>query len=102
MTSPNGTLWTAHTAAEANQWLNICWSPDLGLFCAVSNSGTNRVMTSPDGSTWTAQAAAEANQWEGVCWSPDIGFCAVSLDGTHQVMLNFYGGGSLAGIIANT
>jgi len=78
---------SAKTASEANQWKSICWSPELSLFCAVADSGTNRVMTSPDGTTWTARAASEANSWYLVCWSPELSlFCAVSFDGTNRVM----------------
>ena len=39
--------WTTRTSAADNQWRSIAWSPALGLFAAVANSGTgNRVMTS--------------------------------------------------------
>ena len=80
-------LWTARTASDANQWISVCWSPELGLFCAISYDGTNQVMTSPDGITWTARTASEANYWRSVCWSPELGlFCAVSYDGTNRVM----------------
>ncbi len=79
--------WATETAAEADGWQKICWSPELGLFCAVSIFSTGRVMTSPDGVTWTAQTAAEINNWRGICWSPDLGlFCAVANSGTHRVM----------------
>ena len=38
--------WTIRTSAADNNWLSVAWSPELGLFCAVANSGTgNRVMT---------------------------------------------------------
>ena len=50
MTSPDGVNWTIRTSAADNSWRSVCWSPELGLFCAVADSGTgNRVMTSPDG-----------------------------------------------------
>ena len=79
--------WTARSATEANTWLDVAWSPELGLFAAVSPDGTNRVMTSPDGITWTARSAAEANNWRAVSWSPELGlFAAVSGDGTNRVM----------------
>lgn len=39
--------WTPRTSAADNQWLSVCWSPELGLFVAVAGSGAgNRVMTS--------------------------------------------------------
>ena len=54
MTSPDGITWTARTGTNANNWIDIAWSPNLGIFAAVSNNGTlNRVQTSPDGITWT-------------------------------------------------
>ena len=40
--------WTIRTSAADNEWRSVCWSPELGLFVAVSTNGTgNRVMTSP-------------------------------------------------------
>ena len=40
-------LWTIRTSAADNMWYSVCWSPELGLFVAVANTGTlNRVMTS--------------------------------------------------------
>ncbi len=67
-------------------------APELGLFCAVSDStaGTvsNRVMTSPDGITWTARTAAANVNWNSVVWSQELSiFCAVSTSGTaNRVM----------------
>ena len=75
--------WTARSAAEANQWLSVTYGN--GLFVAVANSGTNRVMTSPDGITWTARSAAEANIWQSVTYGNGL-FVAVSSDGTNRVM----------------
>ncbi|TGM34765.1 hypothetical protein EHQ80_14050, partial [Leptospira biflexa] len=49
--------WTSRTSAVDNDWRSICWSLQLGIYVAVSSSGTgNRVMTSPDGINWTARA----------------------------------------------
>ncbi|MCB9814243.1 hypothetical protein H6784_02380 [Candidatus Nomurabacteria bacterium] len=78
-----GTVWTARSAAEANSWFSVTYGN--GLFVAVSNTGTNRVMTSPDGITWTARAAAEANSWKSVTYGNGL-FVAVSADGTNRVM----------------
>ena len=81
--------WLSSSSAADNQWRSVCWSPELGLFCAVADTGTgNRVMTSPDGITWTTRTSAADNGWFSVCWSPELGlFCAVSLNGTgNRVM----------------
>jgi hypothetical protein len=38
--------------------MSVCWSPELGIFCAVSDDGsTNGVMTSPNGIDWTSQVS---------------------------------------------
>ena len=38
--------WTTQTTNN-NEWDSVTWSPELGLFCAVSSTGLgNRVMTS--------------------------------------------------------
>ncbi|MCB9814241.1 hypothetical protein H6784_02370 [Candidatus Nomurabacteria bacterium] len=66
MTSPDGITWTLRSAAGANQWRSVTYGN--GLFVAVSNTGTNRVMTSPDGITWTARSATEANTWYSVTY----------------------------------
>ena len=81
--------WTARTSAADNQWLSVCWSPELSLFCAVAITGTgNRVMTSPDGINWTARTTPADINWVSVCWSPELGlFCAVANTGTgNRVM----------------
>jgi hypothetical protein len=72
-------VWNTRVSAADNSWNSVCWSPELGLFCAVSSSGTqNRVMTSSDGITWAFQLTND-NAWSSVCWSPQLGlFCAVS------------------------
>ena len=73
MTSPDGITWTSQLAAAQNQWLSLCWSPELSLAVAISDSGTgNRVMTSRDGITWTSRTSASDNDWSSVAWSPDL------------------------------
>jgi hypothetical protein len=88
MTSDDGGItWELRKAAVKYPWIDVCWSPDLALFVAVANFGTNRVMYSPDGIEWTAVPAAEANKWHSVCWSSDLSlFCAVAVSGTNRVM----------------
>jgi hypothetical protein len=71
MTSSDGINWAARNQAQANIWYSICWSPELGLFCAVSGDGTNRVMTSSDGINWATRNQAQANTWSSICWSPE-------------------------------
>ncbi|MBU6329729.1 MAG: fibronectin type III domain-containing protein [Acidobacteria bacterium] len=75
--------WTARTAAEANSWKSVAYGN--GVFVAVADSGTNRVMTSPDGVTWTARTASEANNWSSVAYGNGV-FVAVAGNGTNRVM----------------
>ncbi len=90
MTSDNlGVTWTSRSASEANGWQSVTWADGLGLFVAVANSGTHRVMTSADGITWANQTAAAARLYVGVCWSVDLSLlCAVSSDADIMTSTN--------------
>lgn len=78
---PDKEVWTLRGSVADNDWKSICWSPERGIFCAVSIDGSNRVMTSPNGTDWTARTAAAAEAWQAVCWSPELSlFCAVAFD----------------------
>ncbi len=81
--------WTSRASAADNTWTSVCWSPELSIFVAVSDTGAgNRVMTSPDGITWTSRTSASDNGWSSVCWSPELSiFVAVSGTGSgNRVM----------------
>ena len=86
--------WVTRASAVDNWWTNICWSPELGLFCAVAINGTgNRVMTSPDGITWTIRTSAADNTWTSVTYGNGL-FVAVSNTGTgNRVMTSLNTGG---------
>ncbi|WP_283471851.1 hypothetical protein [Methylosinus trichosporium] len=81
--------WLSSTTPADNNWFSVCWSPELGLFCAVGYSGVgNRVMTSPDAINWTLRTSAADIQWRSVCWAREIGlFVAVADSGAgNRVM----------------
>lgn len=77
------------TIATVNSWRAVAWSPSLGLFVAVSESGTgNRVMSSPDGINWTLRTSAADASWQGLAWSPSLGlFVAVGDSGTTSCVM---------------
>jgi parallel beta-helix repeat protein len=77
-----GSVWTARSAAEANDWNGITYGN--GLYVAVSTMGTNQVMTSPDGITWTARSTP-SNNWISVTYGNGL-FVAVSYVSSNQVM----------------
>jgi hypothetical protein len=83
-----GEKWIFRTPAGASQnWRDVIWSPELGLFVAVTAQSSNRVMTSPDGIVWTARLAAEDNSWLAITWSSQLNlFVAVAQTGTNRVM----------------
>jgi len=78
--------WISRTSAVDNDWTSICFSRELNLFVAVSNTGTNnRVMTSLDSITWTSRTSAANNNWTSICYSPELNlFVAVSNSGTSN------------------
>ena len=76
--------WTSRTI-NASGWLSVTWSPELSLFVAVADYGTNLVATSPDGITWTNRTIVSSN-WKSVTWSPELSlFVAVAGSGTYRV-----------------
>lgn len=77
------TVWNSQSASAANQWIGLCWAPELRTFASVASSGTDRVMLSSDGITWDPQTAASAVTWTAVTWSNTLRrFVAVAFDGT--------------------
>jgi hypothetical protein len=73
--------WTVRTSSNDNNgWWGVCWSPELGIFVAVCNGGTNQAMTSPDGITWTGRTPPSGSNE--VCWSPELRiFVAITNEG---------------------
>jgi hypothetical protein len=79
--------WRCILSPADNDWTSITWASELGLFCAVSASGNNRVMTSTNGITWTLQNASTNNEWRSVTWGGTTGnkqFVAVASSGTNN------------------
>jgi hypothetical protein len=78
-----GDVWIARSAAETNAWQSITYGD--GLYVAVANDGTNRVLTSSDGIAWTVRAAAVNSGWTSVTYGGGL-FVAVANTGTNRVM----------------
>lgn len=70
--------WIVGSGGPTNSWEDVVWSPELGIFVAVSDTGSlDRVITSSDGIVWTSQTTTD-RFWSAVSWSPQLGvFCAV-------------------------
>ncbi|HBS04251.1 MAG TPA: hypothetical protein DEA96_04745, partial [Leptospiraceae bacterium] len=78
--SDDGQDWTAGPASELSSWSSVTYGN--GLFVAVADFGTNRVMTSPNGINWTSRTAAENNFWRSVTFANGI-FVSVTDSGTN-------------------
>ena len=81
--NPLDSDWVSASASENNYWNGVAYGH--GLFVAVGQDGTNRVMTSLDGITWTARSASENVGWLSVTFGNGL-FVAVTAGGTNQVM----------------
>src|SRR3990167_3834678 len=79
-TNGNSTFtWSDGSPAASNDWTDVAWSSELGIFAAVSSNGPSNVMTSPDGITWTSRTPASNTTWNGIVWSPELSmFAAVA------------------------
>jgi len=80
----SGVTWTSRSSAADTGWWSVTYGG--GIFVAVANTGTSRVMTSPDGITWTTRTSAENNNWVSVTYGNGT-FVAVANTGTgNRVM----------------
>jgi hypothetical protein len=69
MTSPDGITWSSGTSPATNAWTSICWSSQLELFIAVSNSS---FMVSKNGVNWYIRNDNNTNSIKNICWSPSL------------------------------
>lgn len=82
-----GASWDLRTL-NTNQWFGICWSPQLLLFVATAQTGTNnRIATSSDGINWTIRTSVNnSSVFRNIVWSYEnnlfvvIGSSGVSTD----------------------
>jgi len=62
--------------------LSVCWASEIGLFCAVANTGTTneRVMVSRNGLDWNNATSGVLSYYnKSVCWAPELSsFLAIS------------------------
>jgi hypothetical protein len=80
--SSNGINWTTITDRPSGgfNYIGICWSPQVGLFVAVSYGGL--IMISSNGLNWSGVSVPTpiANYYN-VCWCAEIGLFIVVADG---------------------
>jgi hypothetical protein len=72
--------WRYSDGAANTDYTSICWSSELGIFCAVSPTNyedATNAMISSDGIIWDS-VNIEGQGWYSVCWSDFLHvFCAV-------------------------
>jgi hypothetical protein len=109
-----GVDWVARSVPELNTWTGVAFGN--GIFVAVSQDGTNRLMTSHDGVTWTARSGLPSSvafsqsvifgngkfltfggnsayiSDDGISWT------AIAIAGVQFAVSYAAGGGSFAGI----
>lgn len=80
MTSPDGIVWTANATTSDISWNDVCWSDDLGSYCAVSTTGNLlNVMTGANALVLDAIAPARGTKRGGtVCTLTGSGLDGVS------------------------
>jgi hypothetical protein len=72
--SSNNWILSTDSTINSISWLDICWSPELGIFVAISNSGI--IYNSTDGINWTNNSPDQyyslSGQFKTVCWSSKL------------------------------
>ena len=91
----DGSTWTAIEAAEANPWRSVAYGTDgngKGVWVAIADSGTSRVMRSTDGGEkWSPITAGNSNDFLSVAYGDGV-WVAVSGIGTPRAWRSTDGG----------
>jgi hypothetical protein len=86
MTSPDGYTWTLRTNIPINTWTSIAYGTindiygyTYGMYVAVANTGTSRLMYSLDGIKWTSMSTPQidSGNWSSIAFGNGY-FVAVS------------------------
>lgn len=97
-TSQDGLTWTSRVAS--GNWMDVCWSPELGMACAVGEAG--KVGTTTDGMNWTVSTIG-TTLYNGVTWNPDLGiFLAIGKSGASINILVSSDGITFTAYVAHT
>ncbi len=81
--------WTpvALPAPDVNEWVGVCWSPELGIFCSIASlNDISNTIISYDGINWVKSTSdVGLTSWVTICWSSELGiFCAVTFGGINR------------------
>jgi len=83
--SSDGDTWTSSNPSGGLiiRYNGVSWSPELGLFCIVSDDNDETTMgaTSPDGTTWTLRTLPSGYAWKRLCWSSELSLFVVTSSG---------------------
>jgi hypothetical protein len=73
--------WVTRNTGTVAYIKNICWSPELRIFCA-SNAigGVNGIEISKDGINWSRQTTPTGSIVNSICWSPELRLFVATLD----------------------
>lgn len=104
-----GKTWSLSTIDANNvNFYSICWSPELGKFCAIAEAGNKRAYTSVDGINWVGHTTP-LNHYTSIIWASGLGlFIAagfISSTATSVITspdgITWTNAGGLAGTYAN-
>ena len=86
----DGLTWTSGTIENGTSCTSICYSPELGIFCAISN---HKYYISSNGTSWTSSSTGIVSYsvQSPVCWSPLLSKF-VCIDSTNHKCYNSVNG----------
>lgn len=82
--SSNGTTWTLGTGAGTGHKQDVAWSPELGIFVAVTATSSGARYRSADGINWTLSGTG-GNALYSITWSSALGIFLAAGQGGRVV-----------------
>lgn len=78
-----GLTWDSAQASNMSSWKSVAYGN--GIYVAVAQSGTVKIMTSPNGIDWTNQTEPVVAEWKSIAYGNGR-FFAVAAIGNKQIM----------------
>jgi hypothetical protein len=67
-------------------WRCVCWSPELGVWCAGRGDANQMAVSAAGGTTWSYSTTGAAVGNISICWSPELGLFVSPVSSSTNVI----------------